>query len=601
MKSLKVQFIAVFAAFIFLSCAVISLMSAFSMIRTGEDFAAKQGVPVVQKAASMIDGNKFEQLSRDMMSSEWSEELRLSLLDLKRSVGCEYLYTMVQSGDKFVYVVDGSCDPTDTENYSPMGSEEDVSSWGDAPRIALKTGETTSSGLEKQEGWGWMISTYKGIRNSSGRIVGFVACDFSVEETIATMRARIVKTSLVGVLAVVAGALILLLFSNRIFGTMGEISSAMERISNGEADLTQRIPVNGRNEISVLAESCNKVIGRLSELVSALKGSTGILGDTSRDLSIRMAEHISNIDAASQSISGIGGKVAMQRTRVESVAEGFRAVGDEIRNLDRRIDDQTAAISQSSSAIEQISANIQSVSRTVDRITEEYASLVLQSREGERMVQSVSEQIEEISTQSENLTEANSAIAAIAEQTNLLAMNAAIEAAHAGELGKGFSVVADEIRALAETSATQSGEIRELLDGISVAIKEIVESSRKSAEAFNSVGGRIGRMDGMMKEVKAGMDEETVGVDNILQTMELLDGATAEMTDASRKMKDESDRVFSAVDDLNSLASETEREASGVSSSMEQMRTAATEASEASEVSLEAAMNVVKMVNGFRV
>ena len=233
--------------------------------------------------------------------------------------------------------------------------------------------------------------------------------------------------------------------------------------------------------------------------------------------------------------------------------------------------------------------------------TEEYEVLTQEAHNGAKLQEEVSSQIEEISKQSENLNEANQAIAAIAEQTNLLAMNAAIEAAHAGDIGKGFSVVADEIRALAETSATQSMAIKDLLDGISEAIQDIVQSSKQSSESFERVGVKIARMDSMMREVKGGMEEENSGVQNILQTMQTLDSSRKQITDASANMKNASNTVFTEISELKSISEHTLQNSQRITGAITEMKDAAEEAAEASEISQEATQSVVQMINGFKV
>ena len=206
-----------------------------------------------------------------------------------------------------------------------------------------------------------------------------------------------------------------------------------------------------------------------------------------------------------------------------------------------------------------------------------------------------------IAQQSENLTEANSAISAIAEQTNLLAMNAAIEAAHAGEAGKGFAVVADEIRKLSETSTVQSKTIGELLSSISASISGIVDSSRQSAQAFEAVGSKIGHLNNLVREVQCGMDEESRGVTDILNTMKTLDGTTKDIQGASLHMKSESRKVFDSVRNLQLLAEDTQDKSKSVMASMDSMKNSADSALDAAERNIKSSDGVINMINGFKV
>lgn len=601
MHSLRTRFIVFFGLFIIISCSVMGIFSGVSIVNTGVAVCTEHGVPAIQKAMQIIDADAFEEFCRHPNDQDpFYESTRLALLDLKKTVNCQYLYTMVPiNGTLFQYVIDGSCDPSDEEHFSPLGTQEDIDDYGDGPLKAMADGNIYSSGLEFQDEWGYTISSYGGIKTSKGDVIGFIGCDFNVDDILTMLKKRIINIAIVSIIILVLGIILIILFTSDIFGTMKSISGAMENIASGKADLTFRIPEKGKNELTNLAANCNAVITSLNNLVSQLQGETGILNETGNELSTKMENHVGVLDATAAQISEISDHITEQTSKVESITNGMQSVEAEIDSLEKKLSMQSQAISQSSSVIEEITANIRSVDQNVSEILMEYKKLVAEADEGQQQQKSVTTQIGNIEQQSDNLMNANAAIASIAKQTNLLAMNAAIEASHAGEAGKGFAVVAAEIRTLAETSARQSDSISHLLQDIRESITGIVDSSKKSAANFASVSEKIMRLEQLISEVQGGMNEERIGAENILNAMVTLEGTTKDINQASAHMKGESAQVFEDIQMLKELAEKTHSKSSDVTTQMSEMKETASAAANASDRNLSATSKVSDMINGF--
>ena len=159
--------------------------------------------------------------------------------------------------------------------------------------------------------------------------------------------------------------------------------------------------------------------------------------------------------------------------------------------LNGQLETQSSAITESSAAIEQMVANTRSVNNTLSKNAQNVKELQEAAAVGQSGLNEVATDFKEIARESESLLEINAVMQSIASQTNLLSMNAAIEAAHAGESGRGFAVVADEIRKLAESSSRQSKTIGGVLKKIKSSIDKITKSTENVMNKFEAIDGGI--------------------------------------------------------------------------------------------------------------
>lgn len=222
-----------------------------------------------------------------------------------------------------------------------------------------------------------------------------------------------------------------------------------------EGDLTKEIKVTSKDEIGDLAHYINFTVEKIKHLVSAIKREATNLSLTGTDLAANMTETAASINEITATIKSIKYQTGSQALSLKGTNVTMKDVADNIDVINDQIQKQSDYVNASSSAIEQMLANIKSVTNSLIRNEENITKLTEASKIGHTGLQEVSGDIREIARESEGLLEINAVIENIASQTNLLSMNAAIEAAHAGEVGKGFAVVADEIRKLSESSSEQ--------------------------------------------------------------------------------------------------------------------------------------------------
>jgi methyl-accepting chemotaxis protein len=225
-------------------------------------------------------------------------------------------------------------------------------------------------------------------------------------------------------------------------------------------------------------------------------------------------------------------------------------------------------------------ANIQSVTQTLVRNTANIQSLAESSEASRTDLQKVAAEIQEIAKESEGLLQINSVMQTISSQTNLLAMNAAIEAAHAGESGKGFAVVADEIRKLAENSGKQSKTISAVLKKIKEMIDSITRSTGILMERFQGMEQEVQTVSNQESQIRNAMEEQGQGSRQILEAVTQLNSVTDLVRRTSSEMTAESKDVLKQSSDLKKITSEVAGSMDDMTQSVDEISTAVTRAQE---------------------
>ncbi|AEE15717.1 methyl-accepting chemotaxis protein [Treponema brennaborense] len=599
----KFRFIFLITLFITLVCAAITIVAVRDIRSTAVKVFAERGVAVIEKAEPYIDPVRFAELCRtlDADDSYYLETWR-NLFDIKQSLGCEYLYTMVpKSGTVFTYIVDGSSTFDDEDNFSPLGTDEDISSYGSYPFDALKRQEMVVGNLQYQADWGWTISVYAPIIDAAGTSIGFLACDFDVENLVSVINGSTIKMILVFAVSLVVGITALWFFVVFFFKRLFRVVQAMRDIAGGASDLTARIPCGNADELDALAAECNAVIEQMQRMIRTVSQSVGTLSENSGEISGHNQEMLSLLSEAGTAIDEIYGKAGTQCGLTEALSGEIGTVRTAVQTLEEKIAHQTEAAARSSLAVEQITSNIHTADMNISRIADEYGAIVDETAKSRQKQNKMTEQISLIAQQAKNLSTANSVVTKIAAQTNLLAMNAAIEAAHAGDSGRGFSVVADEIRALAETSAKQTKAIRTLIGGIEKTVEELVDASGNSESSFGALGNRIGELAVPLQEIRVGMNGQNRGAEDIIAMMRVLSNSAEAIADASKKMSDETLLVSEKITELRKSADDILSSGSGTAELLNQVNTFAANAAVCSDGNVTLAGNVRSLVASYKV
>ncbi|WP_299260842.1 methyl-accepting chemotaxis protein [uncultured Kushneria sp.] len=298
----------------------------------------------------------------------------------------------------------------------------------------------------------------------------------------------LVKTTVVALIVVgILAALVIWALLTPIFRRMHEVRDAMQDVSAGEGDLSQRLPLSARNdEVNQIAASFNRFVERIDHVMSDVRDSSE---------NVRMAS--SEISTGSMDLS-------------------------------RRTETTAASLEQSAAAMEQLTSTVANSTESSRHAAQLTAQATKAAEEGGQVMTEVVGTMSDISASSSEIANIIGVIDSIAFQTNLLALNASVEAARAGEQGRGFAVVAAEVRTLANRSTQAARDIKQLIDASVTKTVNGQALVQRAGERMEDIVSQIKRVNGLISEVTTAANEQNTGISQVNQAVTQLDQMTQE-------------------------------------------------------------------------
>ncbi|QEJ96411.1 methyl-accepting chemotaxis protein [Treponema phagedenis] len=363
---------------------------------------------------------------------------------------------------------------------------------------------------------------------------------------------------------------------------------------------TEKLQVKSRDVFGLLVNYVDLFYQNTVHLLSGVKKNTYAMTEVGNTLSSSVTETASAVNQISINIDGVKQQVMTQAASVTQTAATIEEIIRTIKQLNGRIENQAMNIAQSSSAIEQMVANIFSITEILEKTDNTIITLVSATDEGKNAIAMSNSVTQKISEESGSILEASAVIQHIASQTNLLAMNAAIEAAHAGNAGKGFAVVADEIRKLAEESSMQGKAITATLKMLLGEIETLFVSSKTVEEKFAAIFDLSDQVKVMSNRLMESMKEQENGSKEVLTAIEDINSVTSQVKDGSAEMLIGGESVAQEMQKLDSLTRSITGSMDEMASGVVQINNAVQEVNEITQKNKESIENVSNEVNKFK-
>lgn len=380
------------------------------------------------------------------------------------------------------------------------------------------------------------------VIEDNGNNVGTIYIRTDLSQLNESTAAAIKAAAVITVLAAVFSAVLALFIQRTIVQPINRVVTALKGIAEGEGDLTQRLKVDTSDELGELAHWFNSFVDRIHSVVTRFRDTSDNLSESSIELLATAEKTNEGIVRQQTEIDMVASAVTEMSSTVQEVARNVGSAAHDAEEADTQAGQGQQIVQNTMGAIEKLAGDIERAAEVITRLQQE----------------------------SDNIGSVLDVIGGIAEQTNLLALNAAIEAARAGEQGRGFAVVADEVRTLASRTQTSTQEIQEMIERLQAGAKEAVAVMEKgkeqvsdsvgyasnAGESLQNITQAVAVIKDMSQQIASASSEQSSVTEEINQNVISIAQVANQTSSDSKKIATDSNKLSTLATDLKSLVNQ---------------------------------------------
>ena len=513
--------------------------------------------------------------------------LDLDLTDLASRIGSIRIgktgYCMLMQNDGLILA-----DPKHTDYNLKTLKETDIPAFNEIDK--MKEG----SAFIMLDGKTWKVSVF-----SLPEVNWKVALLIEQDEILSLFYTLLKNMILIGLFMFVLYFTLAFIFAGALKRYFKRLEIVFGKIASG--DLTDRLAVKKNNEVGRIMMNLNTAIENNHTMICLLKDEADKMNSIGSQLSSSMEETAAAIKQIGENVKGVKEKAMSQAAGVTETVATVEQINGRLSRLVSSIEMQTESINESSVVITRMAENTVKIAKTLDQNNELIKTVYGQTKVGKDGARTANEIVKQIAEKSASLLEASQIIQNIASQTNLLAMNAAIEAAHAGESGKGFAVVADEIRKLAEGSNLQGKQIAAVIKETTEIIHNITEAGSRAEKTFIDVYNLVSQISEKEDSILEVMREQEENGKHVLDAIKRINDVTSEIDSASAEMLEGGNQIGQEMQKLAEITLETTDSMNEIASGADQITIAVKEVSDITQKNKASIENLSNEVSKFKV